>query len=53
MLVTEWVLVATILVLGMMPAALSVRDRIHQAIARVGQAGDLESRSFCDWESAD
>ena len=30
LLVSEWVFVATILVLGILPLAVSIRDRIHQ-----------------------
>ena len=52
-LVTEWVFVATILVLCILPAALSVRHRIHQALADVKRPGDWDATSWCDLEPAD
>lgn len=53
LLITEWMLVATILVLGIVPAAVSIRHRIHDAIAHAARFSDHDTGSYCDPDGAD
>lgn len=52
LLVTEWVFVATILVLGILPTLVSVRDRVQQAALQVSPAIGITATPSDDTEPA-
>jgi hypothetical protein len=45
LLVSEWVFVATILVLGILPLAVSVRGRIHQPLMERAASNEVSGTS--------
>jgi hypothetical protein len=53
LLVTEWVLVATILVLGILPTVISVRGRMHQAAIQMDSSNAINESLSCGSLTAD
>jgi hypothetical protein len=52
LLVMEWVFVATILVLSIVPAAWSVRQRIRHAPVEMGRPHQIDAATFFDTKPA-
>jgi hypothetical protein len=53
LLVTEWVFVATILVLGILPAVISIRGRVHQAAIQMDSSNGVNRSLSCGTLTAD
>jgi hypothetical protein len=53
LLVTEWVFVATILVLGILPTVISIRGRMHQAAIPMDSSNGINVSLSCGSLTAD
>jgi hypothetical protein len=53
LLVTDWVFIATILVLVILPLAASVRDRVHQAPTAANTSSGIAQRPYYGTEAVD
>jgi len=52
LLVTEWVFVVTILILGILPTVMSVRNRMQQRSVQVNPSIELSTPSSCSIDVA-
>ncbi len=53
LLVTEWVFVATILVLGILPTVISIRGRMHQTAIQMDSSNGINESLSCGSLTAD
>ena len=53
LLVTEWVFVATILVLGILPTVISIRGRMQQTAIQMDSSNEINVSLSCGTLTAD